>query len=272
MYDGKKIAMLLCGELRTFDNKYVIKGFDKLRELYNMDIYVSVWKHRGRSDWSVKQNLNDNIIQNEIIDIDYIKKIFKTDNVFLYDYNEWLGSTIEKNFYKYRNINTVQYNATFGLSFLRQECIKKINKCYDVLVVTRPDSIFTLEPPSYFFNCEDKIWHQGTIPNSIYSTFFTSTSKNIIDICNWYDNDEVVNYTLSKMDKFEHCHIIFKYVEKMGISIGEYKGLYNNSLFCEPFRTEEYVKNEYLNLIKEHLLNGTNIGMDFDKKWFPFYE
>lgn len=261
-----KCAFLLCGELRTFDNDYVIRGFDKLREIYDVDFYISAWEHRGRSEWSVRNNLNDGINANEIIKEDYVKKIFKTDKVRLFDYNKWVESTEQRTFYHFRN-EMIQYNATFGLSFLRQECIKLLTKDYDVLVVSRPDAIFTKEPPSYFFDMGNKIWHQNYNFNKIiYSTFFTSTQKNISDICNWYDNDFAINETLSKIEKFEHCHILYKYAhEVLGIEIDTYVG----SLFCEPFRTEEYVNFEK---ISDAIENKRDLGMDFDKKWFPFYE
>lgn len=265
-----KMALLLCGELRTFDNNYVIKGFDKLRNLYNFDVYVSAWDHRGISQWSVRQNFSDQKNRYENINIDYVKEIFKTNNVKLYNYDEWDRENEEFSIYKNKNI--VQYNATFALSFLRKKSIENLIDNYDVITISRPDSIFTKEPPNYFFNGDNIIWHQGTIDECIYSTFISSSSKNIIKLCNWYGDYDNMKYTLSTMKKFEHGHILYKYIEKLGIKTSTYKGMYNNSLFCEPFRTEEYLESKYLNMIKEHLISGKNIGMDFDKKWYPFYE
>lgn len=240
---SKKIAVLLCGELRTFDNQHVIKNWDKFRKLYDIDIYVSTWSHRGRSEWSVRNKLNDKIFSEEIIKSDYVKNIVKSDYVKIYDYKDWFESTKKRSFFNLKDKNISQYNATFGLSFLKQEIIKLIydkKNTYDVLVVSRPDAVFLEEPPTYFFNSENKIWHQKwNFSEIIYSTFYSSTPENIIKLCNWYDDDEMINLVLNKINRFEHCHVIYKQCELLNIENDTYHG----TLFCEPYRYDEDLNN-----------------------------
>lgn len=235
----KKIGLIFCGELRTFDDEFVIKNWVRYIDTYNInfnDIYVTAWQNRGRSAYSIDYNLNDNIDPDEIIKNDYVKHIFKTSNVKLYNYDDWVSGIKNSDIYHFKNINNKQFNSTFGLSFLRYESIKMLlesKKDYDVIIITRPDGVFIDTPPDYFLDGSDKVWHQRyNFGDVIYSTFICSNKNNIIDICNWYGDKEFIKRTLSKINRFEHCHILYKICEELGIKDDTYRG----SLFCEPYR------------------------------------
>lgn len=237
----KKLALLLTGELRTFDNDYVIKSWKKFFDKYDVDIFISCWTHRGQSIYSTENSIADGINKFEEIKTDYVKSIFNTSYVNLFDYNEWLNTLEVKNL-----INKYTYDkyfiATFAGGFLRyQVCriFEKVDQIYDSVILSRPDSIFMEEPPDYFFDGSDKIWHQrNNLSYIIYSLFITSNKENIIKICDWYNSDL---RELSILDvrgpynRLEHCRILYSYIKLIGIEDDTYEGI----LFAEPFRSEK---------------------------------
>ena len=42
-----RIALLLCGQMRTFDHPKVNEYVNKLIDKFNCDVFVSTWKDRG---------------------------------------------------------------------------------------------------------------------------------------------------------------------------------------------------------------------------------
>jgi hypothetical protein len=242
----KKLALLLTGELRTFDNEYVIKSWEKFFSKYEVDIFISCWDHRGQSVYSTENLIPDGINKDEKITIDYVKEIFNTNSVELFDYNEWLNSPkIKKLLEKYTYDK--YFIATFAGGFLKEKVCRlfeNIDKVYDSVILSRPDSIFMEEPPEYFFDGSEKIWHQrNNLFDIIYSVFITSNKDNIIKICNWYTSEL---RELSILDirgpynKLEHCRILYSYIKMLNIEDDTYNGI----LFAEPFRSnndlEEY--------------------------------
>ena len=47
-----RIALLICGQMRTFDHPKVLNYLNKLIEKFNCDVFLSTWNNRGISVWS----------------------------------------------------------------------------------------------------------------------------------------------------------------------------------------------------------------------------
>ena len=268
-----KIALLLTGQLRTFDHELVIKSWKKFTNEYNVEIFGCFWTNRGQSIFSFEQKLNDSIDFNEKIDINYVKDIFNTNNIALFDYNEWLQReevTIYKNKYGY---DPKYFNPLFANSFLREEVFKLVEisgKKYKSVISSRPDVILTTKPPNYFFEGTDTIWHQRyNFIDIIYSTFFSSSQSTMEKICKFYSSeliDSSINFPHNRYNNIlEHCGVLYSYIKLLKLEEKSYIG----TLFAEPFRTTETLNIEN---IKESIRLNKNIGMDFDKNWFPIFE
>ena len=47
-----KIALLICGQMRTFDHPKVLKYLNQFIKKFNCDVFLSTWNNRGISVWS----------------------------------------------------------------------------------------------------------------------------------------------------------------------------------------------------------------------------
>lgn len=241
----KKIAVILTGQLRTFDHPIVIKSWDKFRSLFDVDFYVCCWSNRGRSIYSKECNLKDDISCDEIVSEEYVKEIFKTDNVKLYDYETWKDTEYVSNLIDVYGYSEKYFDPLFAGAFLKKESMKMLkNDSYDRVVLSRPDCIFIKEPPSYFFECDDIVWHQPwNLIQIIYSTFIVSNFKNIYNLCSWYESENMHKNINSGHNRYnnvlEHCGVMFSHSLELGITLGSYNG----SLFAEPYRSDDDIVN-----------------------------
>jgi len=269
-----KIALLLTGQLRTFDHELVKKSWKKFMDEYDVEIFGCFWSNRGQSIFSTEQKLNDNIDINEKIEIDYVKSILNTNNITLFDYDEWLQRDEVISWKNKYDFDTKYFNPLFANSFLREESYKLLelsNKQYNSVISSRPDIILTRKPPEYLFEGTNTIWHQRYhFKDIIYSTFFSSNQTTMEKICKFYSSNLIDESIKSPHNRYnnilEHCGVMYSYIKLLNLDDKSYIG----TLFAEPFRTTETLNIE--NIRESIRLNQNNLGMDFDKNWFPLFE
>lgn len=241
----KKLAVILTGQLRTFDNEIVMKSWDKFRNLFDVDFYVCCWNNRGRSIYSTECGLVDGIHYDEIVDESYVKKIFKTSHVKLYDYNSWKSSEYVSQLIDTYGYSEKYFDPLFAGAFLKKESMNLISGgSYDRVILSRPDCIFIKEPPKYFFENDDIIWHQPwNLTQIIYSTFISSNLKNIKSLCSWYGSENMHKNIHSGHNRYnnilEHCGVMYSHSIELGLVLGAYDG----SLFAEPYRSIDDIAN-----------------------------
>ena len=206
--------------------------------------------------------------------MNYVKNIFHTENILLFEYNEW-SNRVEVVAWKDKyGFDPKFFDPLFANSFLRQRAFKMIESSgsiYKSVVSSRPDVILTIRPPDYFFDGSEKIWHQrNNLIDIIYSTFFSSNQSVMEKVCNFYTSDLINDSINSPHNRYnnrlEHCGVMYSYIKLLNLI----EDTYNGTLFAEPFRTTDTLNIENIkNNINESV---QNLGMDFHKNWFPLFE
>ena len=245
MNNKKKVLLLLAGQLRTFDNKYVINGWNKFYEKYDVTTYICCWDNRGRSILAKKNNINDFIEEDENVTFEQVKKIFKTDNIKFYNYNNWINGEEFKDWMG-QFINDPFFNCIFAAYYLRNKvynfAIENIkDKKFDG-VFLRPDSFFLREPPDYPFEENEYLWqensYQNFFPNRIYDNFLFSNLETIGKICQMYVSDNLLpaiqNNFGTPLHFLDSCKVVYTYAILEKIDHKSYDLLYS-----EPFRYDQ---------------------------------
>ena len=92
---GMKIALCVYGELRTFDHPRLRELWNKnLVEPLNPDVFVSVWDHRGCSNYSRIAGY-DTSKAGERISKARVEEIYKPKGIEIHNYDKWFGSISE---------------------------------------------------------------------------------------------------------------------------------------------------------------------------------
>lgn len=267
-----RIAVLIIGEMRTFDNNNVIINNNKhLFDKYNCDIFVSTWNKRGFSfnhgniinKYRYEQNINE----------DMIKKVYKRcKGINIEDYDEWLNNLNEEykiiydkglyngdikcpsssfpQFYKLKNANQMKINYE-----------KENNFEYDIVIKFRPDMCIIndieykyIYPYTKLINSLNTFNHESIIyhlnppaiydPSRIYDIFFMSSSKNINILSESYDNILTLiedNFD-NGLDKVNPCRLLYLQAIKNNIKVEDIP-------FCigDIYRGENF--NDYIDKI-----------------------
>jgi hypothetical protein len=248
MSNKKKIVLLVTGQLRTFDDPVVVKSWEKFFDQYDVTTFVCCWNNRGRSIGGTPANINvnDGIDENEIISINHVKNVFKTDNVKLFDFNEWLNSNQIKDWMKVYRENQY-FNCTFPCNFLRKQAgdmlkahLEKNDEKYDGAFLTRPDLYLMRKPfQNQYFSDTEFVFHQNSShnfhPNRVYDIFLFSSVKNILKICEWYDSEysvpSVINNVNNCLHPLDSCRVIWIYSNLIQLQIKSFE-----NPFAEVFR------------------------------------
>jgi hypothetical protein len=234
-----RVALLLSGQMRTFDDPEVVKKYyELLINPLNADIFISTWANRGVS-WCHGSPSNSVDSSKENINIEDIKSVY-TKNLIAVDI-ENLG-TYEKSIpdeIKDIYINGFEWcNMKIkGTSVPQLYKIKKVNKMkmdyenangfkYDLVIRSRPDNII-MEPISsryleklnthiYAINCPGTFY-----PNRIYDIFFYGSSENMDKLSDTYNNIKMLendsfNNGLHQRDT---CRLLYVQAIKNGLQI-----------------------------------------------------
>ena len=255
----KKVLLLLSGELRTYDNEVVVRGWNKFLDKYDVTTFICCWDNRGRSLYSKKHYSNDMVGEEEKVEQDKVESVFNTRNVKLFNYGEWLSGPNLREWMK--DYKTDQFfNSVFAAFFLRKhvysfalENIKKFND-FDGVFLTRPDSFFIREPPECPFLETEYVWQQNAeenfFANRIYDNFLFSSLENIGKVCALYDSPFLSMAIERNFDTnlyfLDPCKVLYSYFTITGIKHKSYDHLYT-----EPYRRIEDLKDH-----RDFYLNG----------------
>jgi hypothetical protein len=146
-----KIAVIIPGLIRTFNNNNVIKSFNRTFEDYDIDVYSSIWDIRGKYTQNKKYKSTINYLSEEKVtdsDIDVLKKSYKIKEIKVDSFKEW--SDENENFlkeYNHKHPNSgyqMTKNGIFSQYYQILESFKMIPNLdlYDVIVKTRYDITF----------------------------------------------------------------------------------------------------------------------------------
>ena len=209
MNKKKKVALLLSGQLRTFDDPVVMKSWEKFFDQYEVTTFVSCWKDRGRSIGGTPANINagDGIDEEEVLHFEKISSIFQTNNIQLLNYQDWLKSDEIKGWMEPARGHWL-FNATYTATYMRAMVgkmfrghLEATNEVYDGVFLGRPDLYFTRKPLQDFFDDnQNYIYHQKDVAGNIrrfgpqlgrnrplvYDILLFSSSTNILKVCDLY--------------------------------------------------------------------------------------
>ena len=89
-----RIALLICGQMRTFDHPKVLNYLNKLIEKFNCDVFLSTWNNRGISVWSehaLKEQADiQNQEKNKLISLEHINLIHNIKKYTIDDCEEFI--------------------------------------------------------------------------------------------------------------------------------------------------------------------------------------
>lgn len=146
-----KIAVLLPGLIRTFDNKVVIDSFNKTFDSVDFDSYSSIWDIKGKviknKDYkkTIEYISDDKILES---DIDFLKNTFNIKKIKIDSYKKWNDENFVflNEFDKKHKHSAYQMtkNGIFSQYYQILESYKLIENPneYDIIVKSRYDITF----------------------------------------------------------------------------------------------------------------------------------
>jgi hypothetical protein len=205
-----KIAVCISGEMRFFNNRLVIDGYNKFVQSLMPDVFISTWDHIGVS-------MNHGYIdpyENKQIDAsleDSIKSVYSNIKYLrIENYNTWIESipigvkeSVYNGPYNPRTVNS--YSQLYKIADSIDMKSKYENEngfTYDIVIRLRPDNLFI---KNFDFNINfSTIYHinlpgDAYYPHRIYDILFygDSTSMNKI-------GDTFKNYMYLLHDSFDN--------------------------------------------------------------------
>lgn len=237
----KKICFLLAGQLRTFDNQYVEKSWEKITSYHNADMVGCFWDNRG---CSVAARYNPQGSADDFLSKEKASQYLKTNYIKMYNYNKFL-TNLEPHYACFKNQEMFQ--CIIPSTYLRYQAWQyylSLNIQADILVLTRPDIVF-LRNIDFQSLDTDYILHQNTQvshPNRIYDMMIISNQENIGKVCSFfYDTDgslESINKPLhNSLKKLDACRVYYNYVNAKKIPIQSLPYLY-----ADCFRTNDDIE------------------------------
>jgi len=191
-----RVAVLLSGQMRTFDDPVLLEHYYKnLFEPLNADIFVSTWDNRGCSHAhgaSKADIATADLITNDMIEAAYKDRLKALDIETLSDfeatlsdeYREIYTTGFEWSGLKIKGTSVPQFYKMMRVTELKRRYEHQHNFTYDLVIRARPDldMVAPLEPRYmtdldknlYHINCPGTFW-----PHRIYDIFFYSSSKNM---------------------------------------------------------------------------------------------
>ena len=259
-----RTALLLCGQMRTFDHPKVLEYMNRLIEKFDCDVFISTWKDRGVSLWSVHsqdKNLYKDVKDQEV-DFESISLIKNIRDYTISDFDEYLNVKCGPNI-KNLLVNNVwsvgaNSNPQFYTMHVASEMKKKYEKesgfVYDVVIKSRPDFLQVHNDiEKYFDKLEKTCYHINTgisyAPNRVYDIFLMSESKTMDIICNsWIDYDKLIdtNYSGVGKGKYDACGLLYARCMENNIDIVSFDKVLGDVLRLENYSDYQSFENMFL--------------------------
>ena len=261
-----RTALLLCGQMRTFDHPKVLEYTNKLIEKFDCDVFVSTWKNRGVSMWSIRsQNpeLYKDDVDDEITD-ECIEKFLNVKEYKILDYDHYLKNNCSDNirsllirWYNNREFALgISSNPEFYTMHLAAEMKRKYEKdnsfTYDVVIRSRPDFLHLhTDIEKYFSDLENICYHINTgktyAPNRVYPMFLLSDSKTMDKLCrSWLDYDKITetNHSIN-YGKYDTCRLMYAQCIENGIRMQSFDKVLGDCFRLENYSDYEFFENWY---------------------------
>tara|TARA_B100001029_G_scaffold179889_1_gene192192 strand:- start:13883 stop:14797 length:915 start_codon:yes stop_codon:yes gene_type:complete len=225
-----KIALLLCGQIRTLVDPRVLKAQNRFIKKYDADVFVSTWDDVGISLWDLYKN--ENIYKDKIVSSEDIKKLENLRSFEINSFQNFIENTenedIKKRMENYTNAlnegtstyDTSKFVTSFPQLFtiyrannMKKDFEKNNHFIYDLVIKGRPDFLFFYEIDKHLddannslsaINTKEDYW-----PNRVYDIMYFTNSKNMDKL-----SDAYLNYEKLVKTKFAE-RIKFKYGNKL---------------------------------------------------------
>ena len=226
-----RVAILYCGQMRTFDHPIPVSTIEQYLTPFNPDIFVATWSNRGIS-FAIENNHHQEeslTISAELLNAHYPKLITSS----ILDFNSWLEKLDPELAKMYVGIKDTWgqpvtaipwFNQMYIASQLKQQHESTHNFKYDVVLVTRPD-IWILGIPAFQEMKANTIYHTniGRVywPNRIYANFFYGSSSNIDDLLTaWLDIKTLFQHPFNNgLDYRDPCRLLYIQACNKGINV-----------------------------------------------------
>jgi hypothetical protein len=239
----KKICFILAGQLRAFDDPYVVRSWEKIRNKFDIEIVGCFWDNRGfsRASHRNKDKVDEAISKNQVSDV------LKTDKIKLYNYQQFV-SELEPHYSVFKDQE--MFGCIVPHSYLRYQAWQMYLKTQDtinadIFVLTRADLIF-LRYLDFESLDTDYLWHQNGqnhFPSRIYDIMLISNKNNIETVCSFFCDTK---NSLSSINKPSHnglklldsCRIYYNYLNLKKINVQSLDWLH-----ADVFRSDEDIIN-----------------------------
>lgn len=259
-----KIALLLCGQTRTFLRKEVLELQNNFINHYDTDVFVSTWDNVGISlyDLYKKEHFENKSKVNE----DSFDGLKNLKSLKISNFEKFVQNTApsEKknrmiNYLSSMNTGINSYNPhRFATSYpqlftmydannLKKDYERTNSFTYDVVIKSRPDFIFLKNIDTQINNINNSVKSINSkptyyFPNRIFDIMFISSSKNMDKITEAYIQfDELVKLNSYEKFKLNYGNTIAGKLEKIIKSSVYLKGL--ESYDCNRILYKQAVNN-----------------------------
>ena len=257
-----RTALLLCGQMRTFDHPKVLEYMNRLIEKFDCDVFISTWKDRGVSLWSVHSqdknlysDVKDQEISKECISIiDNIRdyKIADFDEYLHVECSPHIKSLLVNNVWSVGANSNPQFYTMHVASEMKRKYEKENGFVYDVVIKSRPDFLQVHNDiEKYFDKLEKTCYHINTgrsyAPNRVYDIFLMSDSKTMDVVCNsWVDYDKLVETNYPGAGKYDACRLLYAQCMENGIDTVSFDKVLGDALRLENYSDYQFFENLFI--------------------------
>jgi hypothetical protein len=263
-----KIALLICGQMRTFDHQKVLKYLNQFIEKFNCDVFLSTWNNRGISVWSehaLKEQADiQNQEKNKLISLEHINLIHNIKKYTIDDCEEFIHNQSNGEIKSFLNQSpdTLYHSKATSIPSLYKlhsayrllEEYENKNKIkYDIVIKTRPDFLHVhTDIEKYFDRIHDTLFHINTgityCPNRVYEMFLLSSSSIMKTVCeSWLNFNQLVSTDYSlHMTRLDACRLVYSQCVINNIKIDTFEKVLGDVLRIENYLDYQSFENMFI--------------------------
>jgi hypothetical protein len=258
------IALLLYGQMRTFDHPKVLEKLNNFIEKYNCDVFISTWNNRGISIYSPIGGESRLNISNSILVEEDFKKIKNVKGLEIESYESFLNNITDDSIKNLLNENDSQkylskitsypqFYKRYKANELKNKYKNTTNINYDVVIISRPDFLYVHNDiQEHLNNLNNTLYHINTgisyYPNRVYDVF-TFSKESIMDImCSiWLEYKELAQLnTNCALPFYDACRLLYSQCIKHNIEIKSTSKVLGDVLRPENYSDYQSFENIFL--------------------------
>lgn len=263
-----EIALLICGQMRTFDHPKVLKYLNNFIDKFNCDVFVSTWANRGVSAWSeyaLKEQINaQREEKNRSIDSEHIALIRNVKKFIIEDYTEFVNTKCDvdmKNLLSQSPDEIYHSKATSIASLYKLYSAHTLldsysidnNIKYNIIIKTRPDFLHVhTDIEKYFDRLDNTLFHINTgisyCPERVYEMFLLSNPNVMKIVCeSWLNFKNLVdsNYSLH-LARLDACRLVYLQCALNNIKIETFDKVLGDVLRVENYSDYQSFENLFV--------------------------